>query len=255
MLVSASNETPPPNQGLEALYDRFLVRLDVNPIKSRENFETLLQDDTPDIEVDDNLKIKTKEWEEFKTSIKNVNISKDVFNIIHSIRIKIEEYNQKTKEDIIYISDRRWKKSAYLLKASAYFCGRDETNIADSFILKHCLWSEPSEKEVISKIVKDSIFLMSVDTGISIETLKEKKNSIQEEIKEEIFYQEDVYENVVEKNGEKCFEVKLDIEGDNFKIYIPLSKMGKKEFYPTEIEMFCDDNQEYQSLLKFSKDN
>ena len=89
VLVSASNETPPPNQGLEALYDRFLVRLDVNPIKSRENFETLLQDDTPDIEVDDNLKIKTKEWEEFKTAIKNVTISKDVFNIIHSIRIKI----------------------------------------------------------------------------------------------------------------------------------------------------------------------
>ena len=42
-LISASNETPPEGQGLEALYDRFIVRLIVNNIKNRDNFEKILE--------------------------------------------------------------------------------------------------------------------------------------------------------------------------------------------------------------------
>ncbi len=37
-LVSASNEVPPDNQGLEALYDRFILRLIVEPIKEKTTF-------------------------------------------------------------------------------------------------------------------------------------------------------------------------------------------------------------------------
>ena len=43
VIISASNEVPPKNQGLEALYDRFLLRVPVFPIKDKNNFEILLE--------------------------------------------------------------------------------------------------------------------------------------------------------------------------------------------------------------------
>jgi len=39
-LIAASNETPPQGQGLEALYDRFLVRLYIPPMEGKEKFES-----------------------------------------------------------------------------------------------------------------------------------------------------------------------------------------------------------------------
>ncbi len=44
-LVCASNEFPTPNQGLEALYDRLVVRLSVLPVEQKSSFEALLEED------------------------------------------------------------------------------------------------------------------------------------------------------------------------------------------------------------------
>ena len=41
VLISASNEIPEPNQGLDALYDRFILRLNVQPIADAHNFHAL----------------------------------------------------------------------------------------------------------------------------------------------------------------------------------------------------------------------
>ncbi|WP_434579805.1 AAA family ATPase [Sulfurimonas sp. NW15] len=155
VLISASNETPPQNQGLEALYDRFLVRLSVEPLKSRDSFESILQQGNLDsfVDVAEHLKIKADEWRGFKDKINKVTISQDCFNIINAIRLEIVEHNEKSDEkDILYISDRRWQKAGLLLKASAFFCDRDTTNIVDCFLLEYCLWSKPKEVEVINKI-------------------------------------------------------------------------------------------------------
>jgi MoxR-like ATPase len=64
-LIAASNETPPPGQGLEALYDRFLVRLNVLPMEGTEIFERLLnaQPTRAKLELPNDLAITHKEWE------------------------------------------------------------------------------------------------------------------------------------------------------------------------------------------------
>jgi MoxR-like ATPase len=41
-LISTSNEVPRANQGLETMYDRFIVRMKVPPIKERANFDSLI---------------------------------------------------------------------------------------------------------------------------------------------------------------------------------------------------------------------
>ena len=42
-IVCASNEFPPANQGLEALYDRMILRYFVKPLNEKENFEKLFK--------------------------------------------------------------------------------------------------------------------------------------------------------------------------------------------------------------------
>ena len=193
VLFSASNETPPENQGLEALYDRFLVRLLVEPLKKRDSFEAILQEGSLDsfVDVADNLKIKADEWKSFKKKIEAVKISADTFNVINGIRLEIAKVNESRDEDkIIYISDRRWQKAGFLLKASAFFCDRDETNIADCFLLEHCLWSREDEIEIIKNIVTQTIQDVGVDSGVDLNELDKEINRLKNEIKMKAFYQE-----------------------------------------------------------------
>ena len=92
-LVAASNETPPPGQGLEALYDRFLVRLDVSPMKEKGNFELLLnaQPTRAKLELPDGLAIKHEEWEQWCKDIHATKLSQETLNVIHDIRLTFEE--------------------------------------------------------------------------------------------------------------------------------------------------------------------
>jgi len=239
------------------LYEDFLIRLFLTSIQQRENFDNLLQKEIKEIKFDNKLQIKIDELKIFPQKIKQITLSKDVLDIIHFLKMKIEEHNRKTK-DIIYISDRRWKRSAYLLKASAYFCNRTKTNIADSFILKHCLCFKPSHKEFISEIVRDAINSVKIDTSISIDTLKDRKKLINNIIQTELYE----YDNIIKKNNEKCFEVKLKFE--NFgktKIYIPLSKVGEAKFSPLEIKpksykkyIKCDFSDKERCIIKIKKE-
>ncbi len=64
-LIAASNETPQENQGLDALYDRFIIRLMVGPITRKDNFEALING-TPtsaDINLPNKLLVTADEWQ------------------------------------------------------------------------------------------------------------------------------------------------------------------------------------------------
>ena len=53
LLVSASNELPAQGEGLEALWDRFIIRMECSNIKKESNFNAMLldNDSEKDIEV------------------------------------------------------------------------------------------------------------------------------------------------------------------------------------------------------------
>lgn len=242
VLISASNETPPENQGLDALYDRFLTRLFVPPVAGRDNFETILQNgsSSDEIVVPEDIQIKNEELEKWKTEINDIKLSADTLNIINGIRLEFEKRNRsKKKEDFIYVSDRRWQKAATLLKASAFFCDRSETNIADCLLLSYCLWTKPENREVVNTIVNSIVETNGFETGISLLELDKEKDDIEKEINKELFHSTDVYDtkNIGNKN---CFEVKHD----NKIFYIPESKLKSKEtFYP-----FDSSGNEFQKI-------
>ena len=130
-LISASNETPPEGQGLEALYDRFIVRLIVNNIKNRDNFEKILENTQLDsyVNIDDELKISTDEWVDIRKEVNNIKLSKSVIDIIHNIKLSIEKFNEDNRDIAIYVSDRRWQHISYLLKTAAYLNDKNEVEL------------------------------------------------------------------------------------------------------------------------------
>lgn len=234
-LIAASNETPPTGQGLEALYDRFIVRLNVLPMEEKQNFEALLQGAPTHakVAVPDNLLIKSQEWKEWRDDILNIKLSPETLNVINDIRLTFSKEGEKLG---IYVSDRRWQKAAILLKAAAFFCGRESTNLVDALLLRHCLWSTKENREKVISIVEEAVKNSGFETGISLHALDKEKESLEQEINEELFYGQDVYKTKT-ISGEEFFEAQINYNNQSYKFYIPVSKMKSNGvFHPVDLQ-------------------
>lgn len=182
-LISASNELPDKGEGLEALWDRFLVRFITSGIKNKKYFNEMISDKMDSkSHVDDDLKISNEEHEKWSKEIDKVIITNDVFEVIHAIRKFISEYNLLNK-NIIYISDRRWKKIIRLLRASAFFNERKEVNVMDCLLIKHCIWNEPDEIEHTDKFVEQAISKYGHVAMINLSEIKKEIIDFEKDIK------------------------------------------------------------------------
>ena len=240
-LIAASNETPPRNEGLEALYDRFLIRLYVHPIKEKSGFDFLLTHNeiTADIEVDKELKIKLRDLSVWHKEIEKVKLSEDTINIIKDMKSRIEEGNRNGEFEI-YISDRRWQQAAFLLKAAAFFSDREETNIVDTLLLRHCLWNNEYDRDDIVKIVEESVRDSGFDVDINLKEIDLKKERLEHDIEKEMYNVKKVYKTIklgkrdyIECSREYEDEYTWSVEKVTF--YIPIGKMrSKEEFNPLD---------------------
>jgi MoxR-like ATPase len=149
LLISASNELPAEGEGLEALFDRFIIRYIAKPLEKEENFDQLLDGESSlDVKVDQDLSITVEELEEWKRQSKQIRIGKSSLDFIHYFRNKIV----RDTNGEAYISDRRWKKISGLMKTSAFFNGRMQTDIPDLFVIPFCIWDDEEQEEKYKKI-------------------------------------------------------------------------------------------------------
>ncbi|KJG08035.1 ATPase AAA [Photobacterium angustum] len=158
LLITASNELPDEDSGLDALYDRMLVRVFVNRIQEKKNFKALLMGEGPTLqEIDPSLTIKDEEYVNWQQHIDEIQLSEETFEQIFKLKSMVEDHVNQTdvidSDSELYISDRRWKKSVRLLKASAFFNGRSEINPLDLLLLQDCLWHSPESRNVICNII------------------------------------------------------------------------------------------------------
>lgn len=172
LIIAASNELPEQNQGLEALWDRFLIRYIVDRIESVSRFNEMISQTSENysIDIDEELTIKDIEYKQWSAKIAEIDIPNEVLNVINIIRHHLIEEN-------IYISDRRWKKIIKILRTSAFLNNRKQTDLMDCFLIAHCIWNEVHQIEQVREIVINAIR----KHGYSLET---KTNSIRHEIKD-----------------------------------------------------------------------
>lgn len=226
-LIVASNETPDVNQGLDALYDRFIVRLMVPPIEQSDHFDKLLDEPPAEAEVvvPSDLIVKPAEWEAWSKEVQSsVRLSNETLTIIHLVRSALQDQSEALK---LYVSDRRWQRSAMLMKAAAFFNGRKETNHSDALLLQHCLWTTNENREAVAKIVATAVRETGFEGEIDLASLDRDKDSYEKEIQQELYHSEDLYETI-ERSGEAYFEAQINT-GDRYgpvkKILIPAEKL------------------------------
>ena len=194
LLVAASNELPAKGEGLEALWDRFVIRIESRPIKLEKNFRAMLLESHADFsgstgglghaDFADNadssdLKITGEEYAEWAEKICKIGVKEEVLDAISAIRKSLRAVNvdEAAERRNIYVSDRRWKNIVRLLRTSAFMQDREEVDICDLLPIYHCLWQEPEERDAIRCIVIRALF------SPFAEKLVEMKNALAEDIK------------------------------------------------------------------------
>ena len=188
LLVAASNELPAKGEGLEALWDRFVIRIESRPIKLEKNFRAMLLEaptdflgptDFTDSTDFSDLKITAEEYAEWAEKICKIGVKEEVLDAISAIRKSLRAVNvdEAAERRNIYVSDRRWKNIVRLLRTSAFMQDREEVDICDLLPIYHCLWQEPEERDAIRSIVIRALF------SPFAEKLVEMKNALTEDIK------------------------------------------------------------------------
>ncbi len=201
LLVAASNELPAKGEGLEALWDRFVIRIESRPIKMEKNFRAMLlevksnlevkseerrvknstdlfEDTISDEQIGADVSISPAEYAEWSQAIDKIGVKEEVLDAISRIRKALRAVNvdEAAERRNIYVSDRRWRNIVRLLRTSAFMQDREEVDICDLLPIYHCLWQEPEERDAIRSIVIRSLFAPFADK------LVEMKKALAEDI-------------------------------------------------------------------------
>ncbi|TNE51689.1 MAG: ATPase [Deltaproteobacteria bacterium] len=152
-VVGASNELPDGSE-LEALYDRFLLRLYVGPV-SDDAFASLLQlRGSSSFALPPSLQLSSEELHQIQVESQSVALGSDVVSLLQSFRTFL-------REEGIVVSDRRWRKIVKLLQVSAYSNGRSDVSVWDAWLLQHVVWSrvekQPRVAAWYTQAVGDSV--------------------------------------------------------------------------------------------------
>lgn len=228
-LVTASNEFPPQNQGLEALYDRMIFRCSVKYVKDRNNFQRLIiEKPVNDIIISD--PITKDDLDTIAKELYNVKVGENIFDIIHAVRVKIDKYNEEQEDFYISVSDRRWQKIMEVIRISAYISGRNEVIPSDLLLLKHSLWDDLDEIDVVNDIIDESIRQFAPKKTQEYQKCKKEFDELADEIKETYQEQEDEYEDISEYNGNEYFDIDIEAGDDeNVNLMIPTTILHSKK--------------------------
>mmetsp|Transcript_63876 Transcript_63876/g.151092 ORF Transcript_63876/g.151092 Transcript_63876/m.151092 type:complete len:456 (-) Transcript_63876:31-1398(-) len=217
VLFGASNESPPnQDEGMQALYDRFLVRLFVDYI-NHDEFLHLLETVTRQHlawSPTKLLPLSSTLQETLKGRLQKVQMG-HFFEFLSTLRDNISQHNShaKHKKFQVQVSDRRWVKLMNFFRVSAWTHGRDQVELADLYLLEHCLWRTQSDKVVIQDMLRNE-FQAYVNHLKEREDAKEQLQSLKFHLHQHLWLTDKDKQRVAEWTG---IEVMTDLEFRDFK--------------------------------------
>jgi len=141
-LFGASNELPEEGEGLQALYDRLILRKILQPISDYQNLQKLL---VLQGEYEPKIMITLDELEKMQEKVMDIDTTEIITDLLH-IKRDLE------KEGIM-ISDRRLKQSTTVIKGFTFLNGRKKATGDDLSILQYVFWTDPGEIPTVKNVV------------------------------------------------------------------------------------------------------
>ena len=140
-VIGASNELPG-GEELDALFDRFLLRLHVGPV-SKDAFPELLKlRDGAEPVLPEALRLTGDDLASVQEAAGDVRVPDDVLALLCDLR-------DWCVAEEIPVSDRRWRKVVKLLQTSALTNAREAVSVWDCWLLQHCFWSDAEDREKV----------------------------------------------------------------------------------------------------------
>lgn len=251
-LFAASNELPAKNAGLEALYDRFIMRLAVEGISKNEDFLDMIQQSSK-VEIPEDIKqyqISKDEWEEWSKKIDVIPLSSSACEVITAIRKELVKRNENLDDEERYlVSDRRWKKITRLLRTSAFLNDRDEVDLMDCQLIEYCIWSTDAQREQVHSIVEQCIQQNGIDCDSAIEDIEKQIVEYGKNIDSFWFnkIEQPGEEIIVEVDGEQCYQCTR--KGNSETWYVGVNPVDDWN----DSHKVYNSNKQYHTKIRFSK--
>ena len=133
-VVGATNEVPT-DEALQAFYDRFLLRVPVQPV-SDAGFARLLALDTT--AAGEPAPVRADELAALLRQRDAVALDGEALAALQAAR-------EFARTESITVSDRRWRQTVGLLKTAAASSGREAVAVLDLWVLPYCLAEQPAQ--------------------------------------------------------------------------------------------------------------
>jgi len=157
-LIAASNELPEASEGLSALYDRFLIRYEVDYLKHLSSYErmfSLPQEPVPAL-------LSAADIEAVRENSRSVSLPEPMVLFLYRLKTAAEERDMP-------ISDRRWRKIGDVWRVSAALNGRDAVSIWDTVFTPHMLWDVPEALPAVREWFEEAFdAALAVESGAEL---------------------------------------------------------------------------------------
>jgi len=143
-LLAASNEHPAgESEDAAAMWDRLLLRVQVDYISSDSNFIALMDQDPSAI---GHTKVLFSEVQDATKEVQEVAVSAATLDGLLTVRNALRDAGMQ-------VSDRRLRKSLSVVKANAWLAGRNQTQADDLGVLQHTLWEDLEQIKKVQRLI------------------------------------------------------------------------------------------------------
>ena len=141
-MFGASNEVPAGDE-LSALWDRLHFRHKVSALRESSNFVKMLSTPIPENPAP---VVSLEDIAAANVLVQQVRITDDVFEALRDLRSDLMKAS-------IEPSERRWVDAVAIIRAEAFFNGRDTADTEDTRPLMHVLWNREDDMREVRKQV------------------------------------------------------------------------------------------------------
>jgi len=188
-------------------------------------------------------------WDRFLLRLELGNIKK-----FDNFLTMITDVKDVYKGNSIIVHDRRWKKIIRLLRTSAFLNGRAKVDLMDCFLMYHCLWGSPNQRQTIRDILTEAVAKHGYTMAVNLSMLKKETKEFQEEVAKEIRISHTVTKDQLMVIDDEYF--RLDKQESKFQgVFITIKQFRMLSIDEPQVINFYDEQKNLVNRVRTAKGN